>query len=243
MSLDASVCVVSGGSSGIGRALALALAREGGHVWAIGRSRNRLDSLVAEARENGSAINPVVADLEQPADLETIVREVLSANDRVDLLVHAAGALRLGDLESLSAVDIDRQFLVNLRAPMLLTQMLLPALRRARGQIVFMNSLAAEYASANNAVYAATKAGLKTFADGLRDGVNSDGVRVITVHTGRTATPLQEEMHRFEKRPYRAELLLQPQDVTDLVLASLSLPRSGEVTDVRLRPMVKLPPV
>lgn len=242
MTLHDSVCVVSGASSGIGRALALTLALEGGHVWGIGRNRDRLDSLVAEATRTGSEIHPVVADLELRGDLESIAREVLSARDRVDVLVHTAGALSLGALESLSATEVDRQCFVNLRAPIVLTQMLLPALRRARGQVVFMNSLAAFKASANNAVYAATKAGLKTFADGLRDEVNSEDVRVITVHTGRTATPLQETMHEVEGRPYRAELLLQPKDVVDVVLAALTLPRNGEVTDVSMRPMVRLPP-
>ena len=78
-------------------------------------------------------------------------------------------------------------------------------------------------------------------ADGLRDDVNRDGVSVISVYTGRTATPMQVFVHEHEARPYRPEMLLRPEDVVDVVLAALSVPPSGEVTDVSVRPIPKLP--
>lgn len=240
MALSGRACLVTGASSGIGRAVALALAREGARVWAVGRSKERLGTLVAEARGRGEIV-PVLADVKSDRELEEVAGTVLAGTDRLDVLVHSAGAIHLGPFESVSAADLDQQYRVNLRAPFLLTQALLPALRRARGQVVFVNSSAALRASASNVSYAATKAGLKALADGLREEVNRDGVRVVTLYVGRTATPMQEFVHEREGRSYRPELLLRPEDVAEVVISSLSVPASGEVTDVIVRPMSKLP--
>jgi NADP-dependent 3-hydroxy acid dehydrogenase YdfG len=116
---------------------------------------------------------------------------------------------------------------------------LLPALKRARGQIVFVNSSAALRASADNVLYASTKAALKALADGLREEVNRDGVRVVTIYAGRTATPMQASVHEFEGRTYEPELLMQPEDLAHLVLAALTLPATAEVTDLSVRPTAK----
>jgi NADP-dependent 3-hydroxy acid dehydrogenase YdfG len=239
---DERICVVTGASSGIGKALTVALARTGARVWAVGRSRERLDTLVGEVEGSAGSVTPVVADLERGEDVESAGDEILSRSDRVDVLVHSAGAITLGAFDSVSPADFDRQFRVNLRAPVVLTQTLLPALKRAEGQVVFINSSAGLRASANNALYAATKHGLKAVADGLREEVNRDRVRVISVYAGRTDTPMQVSIHEHEGRQYRPELLLRPEDVVDVVLAALSVPPSGEVTDVNVRPIATLPP-
>jgi NADP-dependent 3-hydroxy acid dehydrogenase YdfG len=240
---DGHVSVVTGASSGIGRALAVRLARTGARVWAIARRRDELDSLAREVEDFPGAILPLVADLEHDDDVASAGREILAAGDRVHLLIHSAGAIWLGTFESASAAELDRQYRVNLRAPVVVTQLLLPALKRAGGQVVFINSSAGLKASANNVLYAATKHGLKAVADGLRDEVNRDGVRVISVFAGRTATPMQASVHAHEGRAYRPDRLLQPHDVADVVLSALAVSRSGEVTDVNVRAMEKLPPL
>jgi NADP-dependent 3-hydroxy acid dehydrogenase YdfG len=236
------ICVVTGASSGIGEALTLALARTGGRIWAIGRHRERLESLAEDVPQGTGKVVPVVADLERDEDLAAAGDEILFGSDRVDVLVHSAGAITLGGFDSVSPADFDRQYRVNLRAPVVLTQALLPALKRAEGQVVFINSSAGLRASADNVLYAATKHGLKAIADGLREEVNPDRVRVISVYTGRTATPMQASVHEHEGRQYLPELLLRPDDVVEVVLAALAVPPSGEVTDVNVRPIAKLPP-
>jgi NADP-dependent 3-hydroxy acid dehydrogenase YdfG len=232
--------VVTGATSGIGRALAVALAARGGVVCAISRSPERLDTLVADAESLQGEVVPVVADLEREDDVHEAGRTILARTGEVEVLVHSAGAIALGSFESVQPGDLDLLYRVNLRAPFVLTQDLLPALRRTRGQIVFINSSAGLRASAQNALYAATKHGLKAIADGLRDEVNPDGIRVISVYPGRTATAMQRFVHEEEGRDYRPDLLLRPDDVAEVVLAALSLPRSGEVTDINVRPMAKL---
>jgi NADP-dependent 3-hydroxy acid dehydrogenase YdfG len=233
-------CVVTGATSGIGRSLALSLAARGALVWTLGRSAERLEAVAAEAEGLSGSVVPVIADLEREEDLHVASQRVLGEASEVDVLVHSAGAMVLGAFESVLSADFDGLYRVNLRAPFVLTQDLLPALRRARGQVVFVNSSAGLRASAVNALYAATKHGLKAIADGLRDEVNADGVRVISVYPGRTATAMQRFVHDHEGREYRPELLLRAEDVGEVVLAALSVPRSGEVTDVSVRPMTKL---
>ena len=237
-SLEGRVCVVTGASSGIGRSLALALASAGAQVWAIGRSQERLHSLVRDAGNRGKVV-PLVADLERDDGLESAARDLLSAGENVDVLIHSAGVIQLATFESASSVELDRHYKVNLRVPFLLTQALLPALKRARGHIIFINSSAALRASSNNVLYAATKAALKALADGLRDEVNPNGVRVVTIYAGRTATPMQASVHEFEGRAYQPELLMQPEDLAQIVLATLALQATAEVTDLNIRPASK----
>ena len=127
----------------------------------------------------------------------------------------------------------------NVRGPYLLTQELLPLLLERQGQVVFINSSAGLTARANIAQYAATKHALKALADGLRDEVNPRGVRVLSVFPGRTATPTQQKLCGEEGRPYRPARLLQPEDVAAVVVNALCLPRTAEVTEIKIRPMLK----
>jgi NADP-dependent 3-hydroxy acid dehydrogenase YdfG len=232
-------CVVTGATSGIGRSLAVSLAARGALVWAIGRSAQRLEAVAAEAERLPGSVAPMVADLAHDEDVHEASRRVLAETSEVDVLVHSAGGIVLGPFESVPPAEFDALYRVNLRAPVVLTQDLLPALRRARGQIVFVNSSAGLRASALNALYSATKHGLKAIADGLRDEVNADGIRVISVYPGRTATAMQQFVHEQEGRDYRPDLLLRAEDVVEVMLAALAVPRTGEVTDVSVRPTAK----
>jgi NADP-dependent 3-hydroxy acid dehydrogenase YdfG len=123
----------------------------------------------------------------------------------------------------------------------MLTQRLLPLLATSCGQVVFINSSAGLMAK-RPAVgqYAATKHALKAIADSLREEVNPKGIRVLTVYLGRTATPMQEALYRQEGKIYHPEVLMQPEDVASVVVHSLMLPRTAEVTDISIRPMSKI---
>ena len=109
-----------------------------------------------------------------------------------------------------------------------------------KGQIVFINSSAGLRASGNLGQYAATKFALKAIADSLREEVNGEGVRVLSVYPGRTATPMQSAVHKLEGREYHPELLMQSADAAAVVVNALSLPGSAEVTEIFVRPMSKL---
>ena len=127
----------------------------------------------------------------------------------------------------------------NLRGHYALTQALLPLLRKQHGQIVFINSSAGLRSPASVGQFSATQHALRAVADSLRDEVNADGVRVLTVFPGRTATPRMAALFEKEGRAYRPELLMQPEDIASMVTHTLSLPRTAEVTDISMRPFLK----
>jgi len=235
------VAIVTGASSGIGRAIALMLASEGMTVGLLGRSKSRLQLVADEIKSHGGQGIVFTVDLSSEVEIVNFRAHIDELYDGVQTLVHSAGAITLNSTESASIEDLDLQYQVNLRAPYQLTQVLLPLIISCHGQIVFINSSAGLMtAKANVGQYAATKHGLRAFADSLRDELNSKGVRVLSVYPGRTASAMQAEIHKDEDRPYHPEQLMQPEDVAAVVQTALKLPKTAEMTDVSLRPMSKL---
>ena len=232
------VALVTGASSGIGRAIALALGDRGAEVCLVGRRVEALEAVAEAARVRGARVRCYGADLALDADIECLGKVLGHEVGRLDVLVHSAGVIAPGPMEQVSSADFEAQYRTNLRAPYFLTQAVLPLLSRARGQVVFINSSAGVVAKANVGPYAATKHALRAVADSLREEVNQLGVRVLTVYAGRTATPMQAGIHERDGEPYAPERLLQPEDVAATVVAALILPRTAEVTDISIRPMI-----
>jgi NADP-dependent 3-hydroxy acid dehydrogenase YdfG len=236
------VAVVTGASSGIGRAIALRLVVEGATVIAVGRDKTRLDDLPPQAAAGPGIIEPTRLDLTDDVARDGFVarlRAEAPARGRVDVLVHSAGNYYNGTHAEASLTDLDAQYAANVRAPYALTQGLLPALRAGGGDIVVVNSSQGVRAGGNTGQFAATQHAMRAIADSLRQEVNGDGIRVCTIHLGRTATPRQEGIHAREGRPYRPELLVGPTDVADVVATVLGLPARAEVTEIHLRPATK----
>lgn len=231
-------CVVTGASSGIGRAIAISLASAGANVCAVARRRNELEATAERAKGPGR-FSLHVADLVADDQVARLAEDLLARDSGVDVLVHSAGSHALGRLETAPVDDLDRLYAANLRAPYLLTQALLPALRASQGQIVFVNSTAGLNARANVSQFAATQHALRAMADSLREEINQDGVRVVSVYPGRTATPRQAKIHAAEGKAYAPERLMQAEDVAAVVVTALTVPRTSELTDVKVRPMLK----
>ncbi len=239
MSAVEQVGVVTGASSGIGRATALALAHRGMVLGLVGRDSKRLADVAAAARSSSPRVEAYQGDLRLDEDLHRVAMNMQKDFAGVDVLVHSAGLFHMGAVSESPVEELDELYRVNVRAPYALSQALLPLLRARSGQIVFVNSSLGLNSRAGVAGYAATKHALKAIADALRAEVNPDGVRVISIYPGRTATPQQRIIHEKEGKPYRAEYLLQPEDVARALLDSLLLPRTAEVTDINIRPMHK----
>jgi short-subunit dehydrogenase len=233
------VVVITGGSSGIGRAIACALGGRRAALWLVARNAGALEDVAASLRAHGTQVTCCIADLGRPDDVRSLTERLEREAATVDVLVHSAGAHAMGPLASAPVEQLDAQYQVNVRAPYVLTQALLPKLRAARGQIVFINSSAGLVASPNAGQYAASKFALKAIADSLRAEVNRDGIRVLTVYPGRTASPMQAAIHEAEGKPYHSDLLAQPEDIAALVISALALPPTAEVTDLCVRPMRK----
>jgi NADP-dependent 3-hydroxy acid dehydrogenase YdfG len=230
------VAVVTGANSGIGEAIALALAAQGATVCLIGR---RMEALQRVAEQTPNSSGCYRANLEVDSDIAALVANLKQDVKGIDILVHSAGVIRLSSFECANPDQLDWHYKVNVRAPYLLTHGLLPIIKARQGQIVFVNSTAGLRAGANASQYASTKHALKAVADSLREEVNAAGVRVLSLFLGRTASPMQASVHEMEHRKYSPELLMQPENVAAIVISALMLPRTAEVTEVSMRPCVK----
>jgi NADP-dependent 3-hydroxy acid dehydrogenase YdfG len=231
------VAVVTGAGSGIGKAIALGLVAKKATVCLVGRRQEVLEVAAQEMSGRGKCYP---ADVTSDEAVTGLVESVSMDFGRLDILVHNAAIFASGTLESASIDDLDRQYRTNVRAPYRLTQVMLPMLKASQGQVVFVNSsVGLGAATAHGRQYAITKHALRALADSLRAEVNPLGIRVLSVYPGRTATHLQEDIHKLEGKTYKPECLLQPSDVADIIIQALVLPRTAEVTDISIRPMLK----
>jgi NADP-dependent 3-hydroxy acid dehydrogenase YdfG len=227
-------CVLTGATSDIGRAIALALARREFRVTALGRNAALLAELQGHFpdRIEARAIN-----LCDSTELRQFAEAV--GSDGIAALIHCAGIYRSGKTATLTTADLDALYHSNVRAPCELTQLLLPGLIRTRGHVVFINSSAGLGPRPGVGAYSATQHAMRAFADALRGEVNEQGVRVTSLYLGRTATRRIDRIFSSEGRPYDPALLLQPADIAAIVLHVLQMPPRAEITDLSVRPAQK----
>jgi NADP-dependent 3-hydroxy acid dehydrogenase YdfG len=237
--LNDQIAVVTGASSGIGRAIALALAAKGAEICLVARRREQLEEVGKQVKELGSRGHACPVDLTNDDDIRKLRETVQQDFGRVNILVLCGGAISHGKLENASLDDFDLMYRSNLRGHYAIIQTLLPLIRKCQGQIVFINSSAGLRSPATAGQFSATQHAFRSLADSLRDEVNGDGIRVLSVYPGRTATPRLEKLFKKEGKEYRPELLMQAEDVAGMVAHSLRLPRTAEVTDISIRPMQK----
>ncbi|MGO9385091.1 MAG: SDR family oxidoreductase [Mycobacterium sp.] len=216
--------LITGAGGGIGSAIAAALSAT--HTLLLaGRPSARLDSV---AERLGATTFPL--DLTSTDEIEAACEIV----DALDVLVHNAGVSIPGHVAESNVDEWRATFAVNVLGPVQLTLALLPALRRARGQVVFINSGAGRAVSPAMASYSASKFALRAFADSLRN--DEPNLRVTTIYPGRTATDMQRELVAFEGGEYDPANFLKPETVAVAVANALATPPDGHVHEVVLRP-------
>ena len=237
--LRGNVAVVTGASSGIGRAIALCLAGHGAEVCLISRRHQELEDVASEVRAKGGRARVCPTDWTRDDEIETLATIISREFGRVDVLVLCGGVMFHGRLADASLEELEVQYRANFRGPYALVRLLLPLLRQQPGQIVFINSSAGVRGAGGMGQYSAMQHALRAVADSLRQEVNADGIRVLSLYLGRTATPRMAKLFEQEGRPYRPELLMQPEDVAAMVLHGLTLPCTAEVTDIHMRSMQK----
>lgn len=216
---------ITGATSGIGRATALALCDAGYVVHAVGRNRSALNELQAER----AAIIPVAADVTDRKALEAVVADLA-----IDVLINNAGVMPpLGNFADMAITDIDTALEVNLSAAIFLTRLVMPGMRERRsGHILFTGSTAGHGSFANVAVYSATKAAISGFVAGLKADTAAYGIRVTEMVCGRVETGLYDSILGDEARAamYAGNVAVQPADVAAMVVAVLSLPANADVS-------------
>ena len=235
--LHGKVAVVTGGSSGIGREIALGLVEAGARVCIVGRDVARLRGTSHEAGVDAPLLY-LQCDLGSASDIDSVADFIDRFDRPVDILVHSAGVQVAADVATGTVVDLDEQYLVNLRGPYLLSQKMLPQLQVAGGHIVFLNSVEGLRADAGSAQFAMTKHGLRGLADSLRGELAGTAVRVTSVFAGGVRAPSDEvdaDDHDVDDVEGDADSIA-PGDVAACVVQALQMPRSVQITDLRVVP-------
>lgn len=232
--------VITGATGGLGREIALVFLTEGISVYLLGRNFDALQSLIKEKQEIINAkVHYCQVDLNEEDQILETVKQI-NEEEKIDYLVHGAAFYSYGALDDADITDLDRSYKVNVRAPYLLTQQLLPKLITAGGMIVFLNSSVVTGSGKENlAHYASTKSALKSMADCLRQEVNSKGVQVITIMLGKVATAMQQKACDYEGKPYKPDKMIQPEEAANLIYQAVSIPNNMGITDLHIRPSVR----
>lgn len=218
MSIKNHVALVTGGGRGIGRAIALALAREGCHVAITGRKQSALDGVVAEARALGVKATGIATDLADEKGIAPLVEHTVAELGPIDYLVNNAAVLHAVGLLDTTPGQWDETMATNLRSVFLLSQRVLRAMtERRRGYIINISSTVAHGAKQEVAAYSASKFGLAGLSQALYGAGKPFGVRVSTIYPGTTDTPMIRDLNGDNAVGNPADWM-QPEDIAYCVL-------------------------
>jgi short-subunit dehydrogenase len=217
-----SVTLITGATGGIGSALARSL--EDHELILLGRDAGKLEKICSSLPN----AKPVLLELKHPESFAM----ALEPFTRIDNLIHNAGVAELGSVQDIP-LEVWREMLeVNLLACVELTRVCLDRLRASRGQVLFVNSGAGLQSNAGWGAYAASKFALRAFTDALDAEERPNGVRVMGVYPGRTATAMQEKVRSQENLEYEPETYTKPETLADTIKTMLETPRDSILTQV-----------
>lgn len=186
------IAVVTGASSGIGRATALLFARNGGDVVALGRNESELNALRDEARESAGSIRIHLGDITETSQVDRLVTETVDTFGRIDVLVNSAGIIKNGSVENTTLDDWDKMMNVNLRSTFYLIQKCIPNLETSKGNIVNVSSVAGTRAFPNVLAYCVSKAAIDQLTRCASLELAPRGIRVNAVNPGVVVTNLHK---------------------------------------------------
>ncbi len=216
------MALVTGGGTGIGRGIALALARRGVAVALVGRRPEPLAATVAELRTLGQAALSFTADLSDPDAWGQVVEQVHAAWGPIDTLVHNAGILAGGALLDQSPATMQACVTTNFTAPLVLTRLLLPDLIAQRGRVVLVGSTTSFVPLPYLALYGATKAGLHHFGAALRHELTPLGIGLLIAYPPATATAMTAAMAaRTQASTGRQPTLATPEQIGETIVRAL----------------------
>jgi len=240
--LTGTVALVTGASSGIGEATALALAARGAKVVLIARRRDRLDSLVTQIADTGGEAMALTCDVSDETQVGGAVQTIKDRWGRLDALVNCAGFSAVGPVLGADTEEWRQAVGVNLMGLMYMTHAALPLMQaQGTGHIINISSTSARTIRQWSAVYSATKAAVNAFSEALRQECTPYGVRVTTIEPGQVRTEL---VSHITHAPMREALearaasihLLDAEDIAAAVLYALTQPAHVSINEMVIRP-------
>jgi NADP-dependent 3-hydroxy acid dehydrogenase YdfG len=243
MTLDLSdhVVAVTGASSGIGEATALACARAGAAVALGARRMDRIEALAQQIIDDGGRAIAVRTDVGEEAQARSFVERTHSELGRIDVLINNAGVMLLGPIENAPTEEWRRMIQANVFGVLYCTHAALPLMReQGSGHIVNVSSVAGRVARAGSGVYNLTKFGVGAFSESLRQEAVGLGVRVTTIEPGAVATELTghnrpEVLAQMAKR-FAGVTPLAAEDIATAIMYAIGQPPNVSVNEVLVRP-------
>lgn len=239
--LTGKVALVTGASSGIGEATALALVAAGARVAIAARRADRLEALAARIEKAGGTALRIEADVTRAEDVTDMVGKVIAEWGHLDILVNNAGIMLLSPAADAVLDDWRRMVELNLLALMGVTKAALPHLKAAKGHVVNVSSIAGRVANPGASGYAATKFGVVGFSEALRREVYADKVRVTVIEPGLVRTELGDHITNAASKAGLDQRLatmeaLTAEDVAAAILYAVSQPTRVNVNEIVIRP-------
>jgi 3-oxoacyl-[acyl-carrier protein] reductase len=216
--MEGKVAIITGGGTGIGRAIAMALAYAGTHVVVCGRRAGRLDAVVNEIRAIGAAGIGVTADVSSEEDVQRVVGRAMESFNRVDILVNNAGISDGAFIHELTPDTWDLMMATNLRGAFLMTRAVLPGMRAQRaGHIITISSESGIEYYQGDAAYGTSKHALNAFAEYIQRENQEFNIRVNTICPGMVVTEMSQN-----EPGLRTERCLFPEDIAELAVFLLT---------------------
>jgi NADP-dependent 3-hydroxy acid dehydrogenase YdfG len=245
--LASTVAIVTGASSGIGEATALALAAEGATVAIVARRTERLEDLAPRIASAGPEPIVIPADLTDPAEAPRVIEDVLAKAGRIDILVNNAGVMLLGPIAGAPLQEWERMIDINLRGLLHCAHAALPHLLQAAEQsprnvadMVNISSVAGRAVNSGSGVYNLTKHGVGAFSESLRQEVTRRHVRIGLIEPGAVSTELAEhnrpEIREMISKRFGDVERMQATDISDAILYMVTRPRHVAVNEILIRP-------
>jgi NADP-dependent 3-hydroxy acid dehydrogenase YdfG len=247
--LSGKVALITGASSGIGEAAALALAKAGAAVAVSGRRKERLDALVKRIVAEGGRGLALPGDVSVAADAAKAVQDAAAGFGRIDILINSAGVNEAGGVDSLSLALWRKVLDINLMGTLYSCKAVVPLMKaQGSGDIINISSTAGRRASAAFAAYATSKFGVTGLTESLRQEVGGSGIRVTIIEPGATQTEIADSITDPTVRAaiwkhVTKQGAMAASDIADAIMFVLTLPPRANVSQMLIRPTIDVAPM
>jgi NADP-dependent 3-hydroxy acid dehydrogenase YdfG len=235
--VDDKSILITGGTTGIGRATAILLAAQGARVMIFGRHEQELNDAMDDIRQAGGEVLGLTADVTDPQEIQRVFKEFDKQMDQLDILINNA-ALGYGAITEGDYPEWEYILKTNLLGYMAMTHEAVERMKASGwGHIVNIGSMSADVREKDSSVYVATKAGIQGFSEALRKEVNPLGIKVTLIEPGAVGTDMQDQYSPEEQRERIEQMkMLRAEDIAACVLYTITQPKRCDVVTLQIRP-------